>query len=213
MPLVKAEVIKAAVEGIPVSKEEETELLMGYCRQRGLQTDAELDEHLFNAGLTRENLTWQTSLEKRVVIYCNGFLNKAEARFLAKKEHLDQIVYSLIRVKDALLARELYLRIDGNEADFNDLAARFSEGDERNRKGIVGPLPLAKAHPILAERLRTTKPGRLLEPFQVEDWWLIVRVERFEPSRFEKETAMKMARELFQEWVAEQSAVKIKELN
>lgn len=214
MPLMKAEVIKAAVGSIPVSKEDEAELLMKYCEQRGLEPGEQLDKHLLDTGLTRECFTWQICLERRIVAYSEmNYIHKAEARFLAKKEHLDQVVYSLLRVKDPLLARELYLRIDGNEADFNDLASKFSEGQERNTKGIVGPAPLAQAHPILADRLRTARPGKLLEPFQIEHWWLVVRLERFAPSRFKAETAVKMARELFQEWVTEQSAVKMKELN
>ena len=115
-PLVQCEVIKAAVGGIPVSREEEAELLEQYCKQRGLQAGEELENHLSSAGLTMEDLAWQITLEKKVVLYCQKeFLNKAEARFLAKKEQLDQVVYSLLRVRDGLLARELYLRIAENE--------------------------------------------------------------------------------------------------
>ena len=211
MPLVKAEVIKAAVGSIPVSKEEEAELLMEYCRQRKLEPGEQLDNHLFNAGLTEADLVWQISLEQRINFYCKErYLAKAEARFLKKKEHLDQIVYSLLRVKDAFLARELYLRIAENETDFGTVAAEHSEGKERNTKGIIGPVPLTRAHPLLAERLRTTKPGELIEPFLVEGWWLVARLERYAPARFDEETAIKMARELFQEWVAEQSGGNIK---
>ena len=211
MPLVQAEVIKAAVGSIHVSKEEEAELLLGYCRQRGLQPGEQLDNHLSNAGLYQADVTWQLSIEKRMISYCKEkHLAKAEARFLAKKEQLDQVVYSLIRVKDALLARELYLRIAENEVDFGTTAAEYSEGQERNTKGIIGPVPLTQAHPILAERLRTRKPGELAEPFLVEGWWLVVRLERYAPARFDEETAIKMAREIFQEWVVEQSRAKIK---
>ena len=213
MPLVKSEVIKAAVGEIPVSREEEAELLEQYCKQRGLQTGEQLENHLSSAGLTHTDLAWQISLEKKVVLHClQKYQNKAEARFLEKKEQLDQVVYSLLRVRDGLLARELYLRIAEHEVDFNEAACEYSEGQERNTKGIIGPVPLTQAHPILAERLRTIKTGELVEPFSVEGWWLVVRLERYAPARFNEETAEKMARELFQEWVNEQSEVKIKAL-
>ena len=92
------------------------------------------------------------------------------------------------------------------------MASEYSEGRERNTKGIVGPAPLTQAHPSLAERLRTAQKGQLIEPFEVEGWWLVVRLERYEPARFETQTAIKMARELFEEWALEQSAVKVREL-
>ena len=213
MPLVKSEVIKAAVGEIPVSREETAELLEQYCKQRGLQAGEELENHLSSAGLTHTDLAWQISLEKKIVLHCRQkYLNKAEARFLEKKEQLDQVVYSLLRVRDGLLARELYLRIAEHEVDFNEVACEYSEGQERNTKGIIGPVPLTQAHPILAERLRTIKTGELVEPFSVEGWWLVVRLERYAPARFNEETAEKMARELFQAWVNEQSEVKIKAL-
>ena len=213
MPLVKSEVIKAAVGDIPVSREETAGLLEQYCRQRGLQAGEELENHLSSAGLTHTDLAWQISLEKKVVLHCQQkYLNKAEARFLEKKEQLDQVVYSLLRVRDGLLARELYLRIAEHEVDFSEAACEYSEGQERNTKGIIGPVPLTQAHPILAERLRTIKTGELVEPYSVEGWWLVVRLERYAPARFNEETAEKMARELFQEWVNEQSEVKIRAL-
>ena len=212
LPLVRAEVVKAAVESVPVSDEEKSELMTKYCKTRGLKSEGELVEHLKKASLSRSDLEWQVALDKRVEVYCKDqFMHKAEGRFLAKKERLDQVVYSLIRVKDPLLARELYLQISEQESDFGILASKYSQGVEQNTKGIIGPVSLSQAHPILAEYLRTTKSGVVNEPFQVEGWWLVARLERYEPARFDRETAMQMAREMFQEWVIEQSAVKIKE--
>ena len=214
MPLIRAEVVRSAVESVQISDEEQAELLKAYCEKRSLNPGDELRTHLTNAGLSEADIMWQVCLEKRIVLYCKKkFIHKAEARFLSKKEQLDKVIYSLLRVKDRLLARELYLRIAGNESDFNSLAQKYSEGKERNTKGIIGPVPLAQAHPALAERLRTTTTGKLIAPFRVGEWWLVVRLERFAEARFEEETAIKMARELFQEWVTEQSRVKVKELN
>ena len=65
------------------------------------------------------------------------------------------------------LRRSLFLRIDGSESDFGDLAAQYSEGPERNTKGIIGPVPMTQAHPAVAELLRTSKPGVLLHPVKL----------------------------------------------
>ena len=84
---------------------------------------------------------------------------------LERKNELDQVVYSLLRLENSFLARELYLQIEAGESNFADLAKRYAEGPERNTNGIVGPVSLTQAHPILVEKLRVAQPGVLLEPF------------------------------------------------
>ena len=60
---------------------------------------------------------------------------------------------------------------------------------------------MLQAHPILAQRLRTSSPGSLLEPFQIESWWLVVRVESYTPAVLDHPTRMAMAKELLEEWL------------
>ena len=105
----------------------------------------------------------------------NSFAVKAEARFLERKNELDQVVYSLLQSGEPLSRQELYLQIESGESNFADLAKRYAEGPERNTNGIVGPVPLTQAHPSLVEKLRVSQPGVLLEPFRISDWWLVVR--------------------------------------
>ena len=150
-----------------------------------------MEKFLRYNGLSVSDLEWQAELPLKVQAHCRRhFLHKAEARFLIRKNHLDRVVYSLLRVKDGLLARELYLRIAAEESNFADLAATYAEGPEKSTKGIIGPVPLTQAHPALAERLRTTSPGLLMEPFMIEQWWLVVRLERYTPACFDEAMAM-----------------------
>jgi parvulin-like peptidyl-prolyl isomerase len=128
-------------------------------------------------------------------------LPKAEARFLERKTSLDQIVYSLLRVADAGLARELYLRIEDRETDFASAATEYSLGPESKSNGLVGPVPLLQAHPNLAQRLRINPPGHLIEPFQIEQWWVVVRIESYTSAVLDQATRMAMAKELFDEWL------------
>ena len=122
------------------------------------------------------------------------------------------MVYSLLRVKDGFLARELYLRLDAGEANFSDLAAEFSEGPEKQTSGIVGPVPLTQAHPALAERLRTSPAGQLMQPFQIAEWWLVARLDSYSPASFDEATALQMAGELFDQWVREEAGRRIRDL-
>ena len=91
------------------------------------------------------------------------------------------------------------------EANFADLAAEFSEGPEKQTNGMVGPVPLTQAHPALAERLRTTSPGVLMQPFQIAEWWLVARLETYTPASFDEATAGRMAAELFDQWAREET--------
>ena len=212
--LIKAEVVAEAVGAVALSEEQCDQLWNGYLNEHNIENDEQLANHLQARGLDDEALHWQLELPAKVQQHSREqFQHKAEARFLAKKENLDRVVYSLLRVRDGFLARELYLRIAGREANFADLAAEHSQGPESKTKGIVGPVPLNQAHPVLSERLRTSQPGQLLEPFRIDDWWLVARLERYEAARFDASTAQAMAQELFQEWIQEKIICKIPTLS
>lgn len=204
--LVQREVIATAVGGHAVSPEQLQQTLQAFCQQHRLADEAALQRYLANHGLTGEILQQQLRLPLQVLQHCREqFSHKAEARFLSRKNELDRVVYSLLRVKDPFLAQELYLRIAAGEANFADLAAQYAEGPERNTKGIIGPVPLTQAHPALAERLRTTSPGTLLEPMQLAEWFLVVRLESYAPASFNDTVADQMSRELFDLWVEEET--------
>jgi parvulin-like peptidyl-prolyl isomerase len=212
-PLAQKLTVAEAVADEPVSSEEAAEILASFMQQRNLADEAALEEFLGDAQLSRADLEWQLQLPLRISRHCDEhFRHKAEARFLERKNQLDQVVYSLLRVKDGFLARELYLRIAGGEANFADLAAEYAEGPERATNGIVGPVPLTQAHPALAEKLRTSSPGVLQEPMGIADWWLVVRLERYTPASFDDATATRMTQELFEEWVREEATHKMKHL-
>ena len=164
-------------------------------------------------GFSEEDFRWQAELSYRVGRYAvHHFGAKAEARFLDRKSHLDQVAYRLIRVKDGALAKELHQRILEGEAEFAELALAFSDGPERDSNGLIGPVPLAKAHPRLQKQLRCSSPGTLLAPFQIEQWWLIVRLESLQPASLDSAMRQRMALELLDERIQEEATTKISSL-
>ncbi|MFZ0408684.1 MAG: peptidylprolyl isomerase [Cyanobium sp.] len=171
-----------------------------FCRQRSIKSPEDLAVELSKLGISEKDLNWKLSLNQRIQRHCDlHYRHKAEARFLQRKNDLDLVVYSLIRVKDPMLARELYFRIAAGEATFAELASAYAEGPEKASHGIIGPTPLSKGHPALAERLRVSSPGALIEPFAVSDWNLVVRLEQYTPANFDDRIAAQMAAELFEE--------------
>lgn len=201
-PLLRSLVLAELAEQVPLGAEERRQALEVFQREQQLEGAQGL------AAFLRLNLLRQHELEQQLVrplrlerYIAQHHLPKAEARFLQRKNQLDRVVYSLLRLEDVGLARELYLQINEGESDFAELAARYAEGPERSTRGVVGPVPLMQAHPVLAERLRTATPGVLMQPFRIERWWLVVRLETYSQASFDEATAQQMARELFDEAV------------
>ena len=212
--LIKAEILSETVKGIELSEEQRDSAWNSFVAEKKLNDPSLVETYLKNNNLNENDLRWQLELPIRIQIHSEAqFQHKAEARFLSRKEKLDKVVYSLLRLQDAYLARELYLRISGGESNFADLAANYSQGPEAKTKGIVGPVPMTQAHPALSERLRTSKPGQLLQPFQINQWWLVVRLERYEPAQFDDNTKQRMAQELFEEWLNQELVCKVRGLS
>lgn len=204
--LVERELVDEAIEHSKLSDEEKTQARDSFSKGQSLQNPERIDAYRAHFGLDPEELDHQILRPYRIQKHCEtDFQAKAEAHFLKRKNQLDQVVYSLIRVNDKALSRELYLRIASGEANFADLAAAFAQGPERSTNGIVGPVPLTQPHYQLAERLRTSSPGVLIEPFKIAEWWLVSRLESYTPATFSPEMAKKMSKELFDAWVQEET--------
>jgi parvulin-like peptidyl-prolyl isomerase len=178
-PLVEQMITSEAIAGVEVSAEALEKAKLELLDQRGFETMEQWSEMLADLGRTDEEVIDRLERVIRRQEYIRErFAPKAEARFLERKNELDQVVYSLLRLANNFLARELYLQIESGESNFADLAKRYAEGPERNTNGIVGPVSMTQAHPVLVEKLRVAQPGVLLEPFRIADWWLVVRLER-----------------------------------
>ena len=210
--LIQALIAEEAIQTIEISAETQQQLLEQACGQRSLE-EAQAGA-LEQFGWSSGDFEWQVLRPERLKRWANEqFLPKAEARFLQRKDQFDQVVYSLLRCKEAALARELFLRISTGEASFADVVAEYSDGPERKTGGVVGPCPIKQAHPLLAERLRTARDGEVLEPFAAADWWLVVRRDQFMPARFDDTMAQQMAMELLQDWLQTETKTQLAALN
>ena len=205
-PLLKQMLICEAMADVPVSQEQLQRGQISFLHQHGYEQMEQWPELLETLELSEEVVLERLRHDiRRRSLMRERFAAKAEARFLERKNDLDRVVYSLLRLKNNSLARELYLQIESGEANFADLARRYAEGPERSTNGIVGPAPLTQAHPALVEKLRVAQPGLLLEPFQISDWWLVVRLERYSPATFTDEVSGRMCQEMFDAWIDEET--------
>ncbi|MBE9172053.1 peptidylprolyl isomerase [Cyanobium sp. LEGE 06143] len=212
-PFLRQQLLEELLAPIQLNEEEQEAALAQFRQDNGIDDDSQLLELKQALLLTHSDLDYQAHFPVKVWKYSvEHFSSKAESRFLANKADLDQVVYSLLRTANPNLARELFLQISEGESSFDQLAASHAEGPERATRGIVGPVPLAQAHPELMQRLRTARPGVVLEPFPIGEWWLLVRLESLEPASFDDEVADAMIQELLDEWLEEEVDVRLARL-
>ena len=173
-----------------------------FCKKSNLLDEKALLQNLSLRGINmddhKRNLE---NSEKIKFIALQEFSKNAETEFINTKTLLDQYTYSLITVKESDLAHELYLQLDSDEAEFSSLAKKYSLEGNTNKMGIIGPQSLASAHPVLKEKLLTAKNGELLNPFRVDSWWVIVRLEEKIESKLDDLTRQKITLSLFDKWV------------
>ena len=212
--LIERMLVKEITGAIELSEDTQQTVINDFLRQQNAGSPEALGELIRSSGLSENAFYDQLFRPARMAqIAQEQFGAKAEARFLAQKGRLDRVVYSLLRLNSQSQAQELYLRIAHGEANFSDLAGRYSEGMERNTNGVIGPVPLNQAHPVLSEKLRAAKPGMLLEPFFIDRWWVVARLERFAPATFDERMGAQMSMELLQEWLKEDTRRRLQALS
>ena len=140
----------------------------GEARARWLESQG-LSEADFDAMAAR-SLQWLRFCQIR-------WGSQVPSLFLAQKASLDGVTYSLLRMRDGDLIKEIYLQIREGEESLAKLAAIHSEGPERQSGGLIGPQSMAELPPALARLLQVSEIGQLWSPRQMDGYWLIVRLE------------------------------------
>ena len=184
-----------------------------WLQNNGIKSNDQLKIWLRDKGLDIEE--W-----KRFVIrdfkwrsWCETkFKKDLPSYFLKRKPLLDRVTYSLIRVKDENLALELYLRIKEKEDDFSSLSIKFSEGPESRMGGVIGPISLKQTHPMLAKILLISEEKQLWVPKKIDDWWIIVRLEKLENIEFSNDIKSYLSYELGEQFLIKECDTNVDEI-
>ena len=201
-PLAKRLLVEESTKELTSPAEFIQQALTNHCQQNQLRNEEALNHWLSERCISKDELLKQLSLPiKLSKLALDSYGAKAEARFLQRKEALDQATYSLLRVKDSGIAHELYLQLEAGETSFEKLATNYSEGPEQRSGGRVGPTPISRAHPQLQQLLRTAPSGVVLEPLAIEQWWVVARLEERMEASFDDAMRQRMASELLEQWI------------
>ena len=203
--LSKEVIVDQAIAEIECTPEEQEQARQQFFAQQKLTSDADLQAWLHHNGVSPEQLQHLILRPIKLEAFKRQTWGaQLGNHFLKQKQHLDRVIYSLIRTKDIAIAQELYFRIQEGEATFAELAREYSQGPEAQTGGLIGPLELSQAHPKLAQLLRTSQPGQIFPPVRLEEWFLIVQLEQLLPAQLDTATEKRLLNDLFNRWLQKQ---------
>ena len=164
---------------LPLPEAADLAALRGDLDQRlGLVDREARTQWLESQGLSEADFDAMASRSFQWLRFCHArWGSQVPSLFLAQKASLDGVTYSLLRMRDGDLIKEIYLQIREGEESLAKLAAIHSEGPERQSGGLIGPQPMAELPPALARLLQVSEIGQLWSPRQMDGYWLIVRLE------------------------------------
>ena len=178
LDIVLKEFIKEQIiEEIKLTFEEEKATINNWMKQENIN-DEKLEEWLKINLQSKEEWKKFIMRDLKWEKWCiENFKDKINDYYKVRKPFLDKYIYSIIRVKDYGLSQELYLRLKENESDFRSIAVKYSEGIEKKTGGLIGPVNINNPHPIISNLLKTSKDKKLWQPKNINDWWVIIKLE------------------------------------
>uniref|UniRef100_A0A832M3Z9 peptidylprolyl isomerase n=1 Tax=Oscillatoriales cyanobacterium SpSt-402 TaxID=2282168 RepID=A0A832M3Z9_9CYAN len=205
--LLREVLIDREISMIQLTPEETLQACQQFYQQQQLKTEADVQAWLAENNLSRDQLEPVITRTVRLERYKQEtWERKLEPYFLERKAKLDRVIYSLIRVKEIGTAQELYFRIQEGEEPFEKLAREHSLGVEAETGGLLGPVELGVPHPVIAKLLLTSKPGQLLPPTRLNEWFILLRLEKFLPAQLDHAMQQRLLNELFENWLKEETA-------
>ncbi len=199
---VKELYVSKLIERIEVNDEKYELFLKDFLNKNGLN-----NKKIFSEFLTKNNFNttiFQNKLRRTFKIqkfFLKEYKTLAKDFFLDNKSSYDKVTYSLIRTDNFQIAKELYLQIEANEQNIYDLSEKYSKGDEKFSKGIIGPIPLNQSHKKIIQLINNSKEGELFEPLKIDNYWVILRLEKIYKVNFSNQIEVDICRNLFEKKV------------
>ncbi len=213
--LVSSEIVNEIINSykIEIDDEKRNQIKQTIISNEKIKSEEDYKNWLDKKNLIEENLIEDFLKPMKLNNYLlEKYSHMAESRFLKRKDSLEIITYSLIRVKEMYLAQELFLRIKENPSELGNISSSYSIGHEKNSKGVVGPISMSKGHPSLMQVLKKSKIGEVNQPCRIDDVWVITRVEFRKEAILDDKTRLLLCKEIFNEWLKQKIDESIKQI-
>jgi hypothetical protein len=135
--------------------------------------------------------------------------HKLGSHYLSRKPQLDQIICSVMQVKDEETAQELFFRVQSGAKSFGELAFKYSQGVQARDGGKLGPVTIATLHPEISRQITHLQPGQLSPLFTIDPFYMFVRLEELVPAQFDDNLRQVLLDELFEKWLQDRIASEI----
>ena len=197
---IKSILVSKMISHIELDDESKTKAFQNFMLSNKIKNENDLKKYLEISFISQSELERDVIKQAKIIEFAKRKYNKkANTRFLARRRDLEMVVYSLIRTSNHELAKEIYFKVESEEEGFEELAIKYSEGNEKYSRGIIGPVPINQGHPSLADKLRVMQKGELSEPFLLDNWWCVLRLEKLIKPSFNEIVESQMCKEIFDE--------------
>ena len=189
---------------LPPLEDNHTQLL-AYARRCGLDSLDDLETWRRARGLSLVEL-------EQLVAFENGLARASHwiwsqelpGLFLQRRGDFDQVVLTMVRVRDPDLATELFFQLQEGECTFHELVERHADEADRLRRGVVGPVPVNRLNPLLMRVVRRYQPGELIPPLDVNGVVHLIRVDSLQAGRLDEQVRGQLLDECRNRWQREQ---------
>ncbi len=176
-----------------------------FCITNGLDNKAKVNNFLQKNYLTYQELINQISYPlKKNAYMLSEYGHLAENLYLKRKDDLDKIIFSQICVKDRNFAYDIYLKLESRESSFGEIKNIFKKNKELIIHEKVGPINTSSLEPEMKEFLVQQTEDELQEPILIDDFWVILRLDKKIDTVFDDQMKLLMVTELFEDWIQNQ---------
>jgi parvulin-like peptidyl-prolyl isomerase len=197
-PFIKNLIINEISKNIFLEKDIVDEEIRKTFQNNSIKGEKDLKRIEQAEGLDESDLHYQIMLPLKLMKFAEDNLkNQLNKYFLKRKAFMDQYTFNIIRLKDEDLSYEVYFLLDAQEVEFSEIVKKYSYYNDLYPNGILGPKNLEGFHPLIKETLIKSKLGVLSQPFQVDEWWIILKLIDKIEVRLEGDIYKKMLLEIF----------------
>lgn len=126
--------------------------------------------------------------------------HRIESLYLASKNKLDLVSYRILTVKTAHFAHELYYRLKGNEATFDQLCILYSIGKEKFKGGKFTDIPLSEFPSPMQSAFVSMQSGDLHKPIKNGDNFVVLQLLKYLPASLNQESERRLLLLQLKDW-------------
>ncbi len=187
-----------------ITIDQQTKIIKDWKDRNLIKTNKDFDNWLKLYEINFDEWIELINLDYKWASWClNQFSEKLFSYYQKKKEELDYYTFSKIVVQKKDLADELYLRIKEKESTFEDIALKFSEGNEQLTRFSTGPILVKYIENSISALLKVGYENQIWQPKFLDGNWTILRLDKKSHSDFNQKLKLKLALELGDEFLKE----------